>query len=130
MSRTLPLQVDPHSTPNPIPATAPAPGPALAGEVRVFDPAMCCPTGICGPGVDPAILQVARDLRWLEARGVHVERHNLAQAPEAFVRDPRVAAILESSGDRALPVTLVNGSVLAQGRYPSREELVAALAEA
>ncbi|MBP6774755.1 MAG: arsenic metallochaperone ArsD family protein, partial [Gemmatimonadaceae bacterium] len=59
MSRSLPLQ---EFVPT-IPATADV---RLSGTVAVFDPALCCPTGVCGPGVDPALLQIARDLRWLE----------------------------------------------------------------
>ena len=107
--------------------SAPGRAPRLAGHVRVFDPAMCCATGICGPGVDPELLRVARDLRWLEARGAAVERHSLAQSPQAFVGEPLVAELLRTRGDAALPATLVNGVLLASGRYPTRDDLVAAL---
>ncbi len=100
---------------------------ALAGTVAVYDPAMCCPTGVCGPGVDPALLQIARDLRWLEARGVAVERFGLSQEPQAFIRSGRVSGLLQAFGDKALPATLVDGEVLTHGRYPTRDELVAAL---
>jgi hypothetical protein len=104
------------------PATAP-----LAGVVAIFDPAMCCSTGVCGPGVDSSLLQVARDLRWLESRGVSIQRFGLAQEPAAFVDNHRIAGLLQAFGDSALPATLVNGTVLVHGRYPSRDELVAAL---
>ena len=103
---------------------------ALAGTVEVFDPAMCCPTGVCGPGVDPALLQIARDLRWLTAKGVRVARAGLAQEPQAFVANARVSGLLQAFGDQALPAVLVNDVVLAHGRYPTRAELVAALAPA
>ena len=100
----------------------------LVGAVEVYDPAMCCPSGVCGPGVDPALLQIARDLRWLAARGVVVTRHGLAQEPDAFASTARVGELMEALGSAALPVTLVNGDVLAHGRYPSRDELMNALA--
>lgn len=103
---------------------------ALAGTVAVYDPAMCCPTGVCGPGVDPALLQIARDLRWLQARGVAVERYGLSQEPQAFTQAGRVSGLLQAFGDKALPATLVNGEVLAHGRYPTRDELIAALVPA
>jgi hypothetical protein len=89
---------------------------------------MCCPTGVCGPGIDPALLQIARDLRWLAARGVVVTRHGLAQEPDAFAATARVDELLGALGSTALPVTLVNGDVLVHGRYPSRDELTNALA--
>ena len=100
---------------------------ALAGEVQVFDPAMCCPTGVCGPGVDPALLAVMRDLRWLQSKGVTVTRAGLAQEPQLFAANARVQGLLQAFGEAALPATLVNGAVLVHGRYPSREEFVAAL---
>ncbi|MEK7240953.1 MAG: arsenite efflux transporter metallochaperone ArsD [Gemmatimonadota bacterium] len=96
----------------------------------MFDPAMFCPTGLCGPGVDPPLLTIARALRWLESQGVTVERHGLAQSPSAFVAQPKVAGLMQAFGDRGLPATLVNGEVLTYGKYPTREELVAALGAA
>jgi hypothetical protein len=103
------------------------PGKQLSGSVTVYDPAMCCPTGLCGPGVDPALLTIVRDLRWLEKHGVNVVRFGLAQQPEAFVREPHVAELMQVHGDAALPAVLVNGGVLCHGRYPSRAEIIAAL---
>lgn len=102
-------------------------GKQLTGTVSVYDPAMCCPTGLCGPGVDPALLAIVRDLRWLEKHGVTVQRFGLSQQPAAFVAQPLVADLMQAFGDQALPATLVNGEVLCHGRYPSRDEIVAAL---
>lgn len=116
MARSLPLQSD----------SAAASG-ALAGTVLVFDPAMCCPTGLCGPGVDPALLAIARDLRWLESQGVTVERHGLAQSPDVFVAHSKVTGLMQAFGDKGLPATLVNGEVLTFGKYPTRDELRVAL---
>jgi hypothetical protein len=100
---------------------------ALPGHVQVFDPAMCCSTGVCGPGVDPALLALARDLRWLASKGTSVARFGLAQEPQAFAANPQVAGLLQTLGESALPATLVNGAILVHGRYPTRQELVAAL---
>lgn len=100
---------------------------AQTATISVYDPAMCCSTGLCGPGVDPRLLQVARDLRRLEAEGIIVERFNLAQQPGAFVQNARVAGLLQAFGEKALPATLINGDVFVYGRYPSRDEVAAAL---
>ena len=43
-------------------------------KVQVFDPPMCCPTGVCGPEVDPTLVCFAADLEWLNTNGVEVER--------------------------------------------------------
>ena len=95
-------------------------------RVDVFDPAMCCPTGVCGTSVDPAVLKFAGALAWLRRQGVAIERRNLAQEPEAFAVNPEVKRLLGERGEAALPVTLVDGRVIATGVYPSKEELAAA----
>ena len=28
-------------------------------KLEIFDPAMCCSTGVCGPSVDPELLRVS-----------------------------------------------------------------------
>jgi hypothetical protein len=92
---------------------------------RVFDPAMCCSTGICGPSVDPQLVRFAADLDWLKSRGISVERFNLAQQPAAFAADAEVKAALETKGEAGLPLVKVNGEVKSSGGFPSREELSA-----
>lgn len=123
MARSLPLQIA-ESSPS---AQA---EPSLNGTVAVFDPALCCPTGVCGPGVDPALLEIARDLRWLEAQGATVARVGLSQEPQAFVANAKVSGLLQAFGDGALPAVLVNDTVLTYGRYPTRAELLAVLTAA
>lgn len=93
--------------------------------VRVFDPAMCCSTGICGPSVDPQLARFAADLDWLKNQGVAVERFNLSQQPGAFADDAAVKTALETKGEAGLPLVKVNGDVKSSGTYPSREELAA-----
>ena len=93
--------------------------------LRVYDPPQCCSTGVCGPDVDPALVQLAADLRTLTASGVAVERFNLAQQPEAFAAEPAVAQAVNAIGTSVLPLFLVDGRVVAHGRYPSRDELAA-----
>lgn len=92
-------------------------------SVRVFDPAMCCSTGICGPAVDPALVRFAADLDWLGAQGAKVERFNLSQQPRAFVEDADARHTLETSGEAGLPLVKVDGVVRSSGTYPTREEL-------
>ncbi|HSB63743.1 MAG TPA: arsenite efflux transporter metallochaperone ArsD [Thermoanaerobaculia bacterium] len=92
-------------------------------RIEVFDPPLCCPTGVCGPVVDPVFPRFAGDLAWLAQNGVTVARHNLAQEPLSFTANEAVLEILKKSGSDALPVILVDGAVKSRGRYPSRDEL-------
>ncbi len=92
--------------------------------LRVFDPAMCCSTGVCGPSVDPELARFAADLDWLKSQGVSVERYNLSSEPGAFAEHAAVKQALERGTD-VLPLILVGDRVAVEGSYPSRETLAA-----
>lgn len=91
-------------------------------KLEVFDPAMCCSTGVCGVEVDPVLAQFAADLKWVEEQGVKVSRHNLAQEPQAFAANAAVVKEMEAGMDR-LPILAVDGHIVATGTYPSRQQL-------
>jgi AhpD family alkylhydroperoxidase len=97
--------------------------PARTVSLQVYDPAMCCSTGVCGPAVDPRLPRFAADLEWLAEKGVSVERFNLAQQPEAFAANGQVKQALEAEGTDCLPIVLVNGVIVGKGAYPEREQL-------
>ena len=92
-------------------------------KIQVFDPPMCCSTGVCGPSVDPELVRFAADIDWLKRQGVEVERQNLAQEPAAFANTPAVKEALGNEGISCLPLTLADGAVVCKGRYPTREVL-------
>ncbi len=94
----------------------------MTQKLEVFDPAMCCSTGVCGVDVDPVLAQFAADLKWIEEQGVAVERHNLGQEPQAFAATPAVVKEMEAGMDR-LPIILVDGHIASTGMYPSRQQL-------
>jgi hypothetical protein len=91
--------------------------------VLVFDPAMCCSTGVCGPSLDPQLARFAADLEWLSSQGVTVARFNLSQQPSVFAADTSVKQALEMLGESALPLVKVDGQVKSTGVYPTRETL-------
>ena len=92
-------------------------------RLEVFDPAMCCSTGVCGPSVDPVLARFAGDLHWLVNQGVAVERFNLAQQPQAFAASEPVKSALREQGSKCLPLLVFNGAVVSQGVYPTRPDL-------
>jgi len=92
-------------------------------KIQVFDPALCCSSGVCGVEVDQKLVTFAADVDWAKQNGAHIERFNLAQQPLAFAENAVVKGLLERTGQDALPVTLVDGELALAGRYPSRDEL-------
>lgn len=92
-------------------------------KVEIFDPALCCPTGVCGPTVNPELTRVAVAVFTLEKKGYDIKRFNLGSEPSNFVENQNVNQILHEKGPDALPVVLMNGEILKVGEYPSNEEL-------
>jgi hypothetical protein len=91
--------------------------------IQIFDPALCCSSGVCGVDADQQLIAFAADVSWLQQQGGHLERFNLAQQPMAFAENAIVKGFLERSGEEGLPLILVNGEVALTGRYPNRSEL-------
>ncbi|MEY4718827.1 MAG: hypothetical protein RL563_1445 [Pseudomonadota bacterium] len=91
--------------------------------IQVFDPALCCSTGVCGVEVDQQLVGFSADVDWAKQNGAAIERFNLAQQPMVFAENAVVKAFLERSGTDALPLILIDGEVALAGRYPSRTEL-------
>lgn len=93
--------------------------------VEIFDPAMCCSTGVCGTDVDPTLSTFAADVAWLTSRGVAVERATLSQEPGKFVASGPVRVALEANGPDALPAIVVDGVLKSTGAYPNRAQIAA-----
>jgi hypothetical protein len=93
-------------------------------SMQIFEPAMCCPTGLCGVGVDPELLRISTVLNSMDKNGVKVERFNLTNSPQVFVTNKTVNQIIREQGVEVLPITVVDGDIVITGRYPSNDEFV------
>ena len=94
-------------------------------KLEVFDPAMCCSTGVCGPEIDPRLPRFAADLEWLKSKGIEVVRYNLAQEPGAFVANESVRMARQSQGSNILPHIIRAGENVSRTAYPVRAQLAA-----
>ncbi len=92
-------------------------------DLKIFEPAMCCETGVCGVDADMVLITFTADIDWLKKQGVTVQRFNLAQEPAAFIKDPLVKSEIKKHGENCLPLLMVDNSVASRGRYPDRKTL-------
>ena len=90
--------------------------------MEIFEQAMCCPTGLCGPSIDPELLRVSTVLDTLKQHGIDVGRYNLTSAPLKFVQTKAVTDFLQHHGPEDLLLSLVDGAVQFAGRYPTNDE--------
>jgi len=91
-------------------------------KMVIYDPAMCCSTGVCGPSVNPELLRAAAVIENLKKAGIVVSRHNLSAEPQAFMQSETVSDALNKSGVDVLPITMVDGKIVKTGGYPTNEE--------
>ena len=96
-------------------------------KIEIYDPAMCCSSGLCGPSIDPVLVKMNDAVLALKKQDVEVVRFNLAQQPKEFLANKTVADLLHKNGKKVLPVTIVNGEVFRTGEYLSYEDLCKAL---
>lgn len=106
------------------PATA---APTNGARVEIFDPPMCCPTGMCGPTIDPTLLDVNEMVLVLQGEGIPVARYQMASHAQAFVNNREVIRLVREKQLAALPVTVVNGRIVKVGAYPTLAEVRAAM---
>lgn len=92
-------------------------------KMYIYEPAMCCPTGLCGVGVDKELLRISTVLSNLEKNGVKVERYNLTNSPQEFVKNEGINKLIMEKGIEILPVTMVDDVVVKTGSYPTNEEI-------
>ena len=93
-------------------------------KLQIYEPAMCCSTGLCGVGVDSELLRISTVINTLKKNNIEVERFNLTSAPQAFIENKEVNTCIKEKGVDELPITVLDGEIVITGRYPTNEEFV------
>lgn len=96
-------------------------------KIELFEPAMCCSSGVCGPSVDPKLVKLQETLRLMEEKGIEVNRYNLSSDLEVFAKNDAIGKVLKEQGPHALPVIYIDGELIAEHKYPTTDEWQEAL---
>lgn len=99
----------------------------MKAEIEIFDPPMCCSTGLCGPTLDQTLLDVEEMILQLQKEGRRVHRYQMTSEPQAFLHNAEVMALVRARPLDALPITIVNGRVIKTGAYPEETDVRVAL---
>ena len=89
----------------------------------IYEPAMCCSTGVCGPSVDPELLRVAAVINNLKKRSILIERYNLSRNPGAFIKNEKISRLIQN-GTENLPAVMLDSEIVKTKGYPTNEEFV------
>ncbi len=96
-------------------------------EVVLYEPAMCCSTGLCGVSLDPELLRISTLLDNFKKKGVEIKRYNLSNFPMEFMKNDQVNDFINDKGVDNLPLTTLDGDIVKEGSYPSEEEFLSYL---
>ena len=91
-------------------------------KIKIFDPPMCCASGICGPDVDDELLTVNEIVLKLKDQGHEVKRYLINQQPNKFMEEKNVSELLQEKGVDILPITVVDGEIIKQEEYPNMDD--------
>lgn len=94
-------------------------------KMSLYEPAMCCETGLCGISVNPELLRISTLMDTLRKKGFQIRRYNLSSAPKAFVQNTGVNTLLKNQGMTVLPITVLEENIVLTGRYPTNDEIAA-----
>lgn len=92
-------------------------------DIQIFDPPMCCSTGLCGPTIDQTLLDVGEIIVKLQSGGYKVERYQMSTHPNAFLSNPDVMKLIREDQMEALPIIVIRGQLLRKGSYPKLDEI-------
>lgn len=91
--------------------------------LKIYDPAMCCPTGVCGTSVDTKLVQLSNFLNSLDKNMFTVKRFGLSTNPQEYVTNSEVSKLLNEEGVESLPLIFLDDELLFKGDYPTVPQL-------
>ena len=92
-------------------------------KVIIYDPPMCCSSGVCGPNPDKMLIEFQETFTNLKQSGCDIERYIITQSPEKFKENPQIIKLIQEQQLKVLPITTLDGVVVKTGAYPTGKQL-------
>lgn len=96
----------------------------MNAKIEIFEPGMCCPTGLCGPSINTELMRISTVVNTLEKNNVKIKRYNLTSNTKEFIENKMINDLVKENGENILPVTIVGGKIQKKGAYPTNEEFI------
>ncbi|HMK46905.1 MAG TPA: arsenite efflux transporter metallochaperone ArsD [Methanocella sp.] len=94
-------------------------------ELTIFEGAICCPTGVCGPNPDKELIEFNETLKKLGEtyKGLKITRASMSFNVQLFMQTPAIRDLVKTHGPSILPVTVIDGAIVKKQQYPKYAEL-------
>ena len=96
-------------------------------ELIIYEGAMCCSTGLCGPEPDQDLIAFSETLKRLQSEygeKLTIMRASLTFNSLVFLSHPEIARLVKENGPEVLPITTLNGEIIARQKYLKYVEIV------
>ena len=98
-------------------------------ELKLYEEAMCCSTGVCGPNPDDELVEMSAALDQLDEafEDAEISRANMQHNIDDFLNTQEIYDLVQEEGPEILPITTVDGEIVAKEEYLSYDEMAAEL---
>jgi hypothetical protein len=101
-------------------------------ELIIYEGAMCCSTGVCGQEPDQELIALNETIKRLqnEYNGqLNIVRASLAFNSLMFFSNKEIFQMVKENGAEILPITAINGKIVARRKYLKYDEIKKLLEE-
>ena len=91
-------------------------------NIEIYEEAMCCSTGVCGPEPDETLIKVNQINEYLKQNQIEVRRYNMSNNPNEFIKNKEAIRLIQEKGNEVLPITFLEGNIAKTGAYITQEE--------
>ena len=94
--------------------------------INIYEPPMCCSTGLCGPSPDTKLMDLQDVIKRLEKEfpEVQINRYSMNFNPKDFMQNPAVFAKVKAEKTNALPIITINDEIVKEKDYMSYDEWI------
>lgn len=91
-------------------------------NIEIYEEAMCCSTGVCGPEPDETLIKTNQINEYLKQNQIEVQRYNMNNNPNEFIKNKEAIRLIQEKGNEVLPITFIEGNIAKTGTYITQEE--------
>ena len=94
-------------------------------KLIIYEGAMCCSTGVCGPEPDKDLMEFNETLKKInnEFTDLDIIRASLSGDAKMFRENKEIFQLVKINGQQILPITTINGKIIAKKRNLKFNEL-------
>ncbi len=91
----------------------------------IYEGAMCCSTGVCGPEPNKELIELNEALKRLQKdfKELNAVRASMSFNLNMFLENQEISQMVKENGITILPITTINGKIIARQKYPTYADL-------